>query len=165
VYWDMFNEARWVQFRSDRQAELKRRKDLEKATLDFFQPGEMQPERNHAFTGEKTYPMDFMHKKARVAERGGWFSFSLKVDSGNPMALAIHYWGGFTGSKTFDILVDGEKVATENISGKKDGQFIDIQYDIPAELTAGKQRITVRFQPHEGHRAGPIFGARTIRRS
>jgi DUF1680 family protein len=164
VYWDMFNEARWRQFQSDYQAELRRQKELEQATLDFFQPGEMQPERDHAFTGESIRVIDFMHKKARVADRGGWFSFELKVDPGSAMALVIHYWGGFTGSKTFDILVDGEKVATENISGKKDGQFVDIQYNIPVELTANKHQITVRFQPHEGHRAGPIFGARTIKR-
>jgi hypothetical protein len=164
VYWDMFNEARWRQFQLDRETELRRQKELEKATLDFFQPGEMQPERDHAFAGEDIRVVDFMHKKARVADRGGWFSFELGVDPSSAMALVIHYWGGFTGSKTFDILVDGEKVATEDISGKEDGQFIDIQYDIPAELTADKRQITVRFQPHQGHRAGPVFGARTIKR-
>ena len=78
------------------------------------------------------------------------------------MALVIHYWGGFTGSKTFDILVNGKKIATENISGKKDGQFIDIQYDIESELIANENKIIVMFRPHQGHRAGPIFGARTI---
>jgi DUF1680 family protein len=44
VYWDMFNEARW------------RQKESEQATLDFFQPGEMQPERDHAFAGENIRP-------------------------------------------------------------------------------------------------------------
>lgn len=78
------------------------------------------------------------------------------------MALVVHYWGGFTGSKTFDILVDGQKIATENISGKKDGEFIDVQYNIPAKLIADKKRIVVKFSPHDGHRAGPIFGARII---
>ena len=80
------------------------------------------------------------------------------------MVLVINYRGGFTGCKTSDILVNAEKVATENISGKKDGHFIDIHYDIPSELTANKHQITVKFQPHQGHRAGPIFRARTTRR-
>ena len=139
-------------------------KDEAWKTLDFFQPGEMQQERNHAFTGERIRVMDFRHKKARVADRGGWFSFELNVDSGSNMALVIHYWGGFTGSKTFDILIDGKKIVTENISGKKDGQFIDIQYDIDPGLISGKKKITVKFEPHEGNRGGPIFGARTIKR-
>ena len=62
------------------------------------------------------------------------------------------------------VLVDGKKVATENISGKKDGQFIDIYYPVESELSRDKNKILVRFEPHRGHRAGPIFGARTITR-
>ena len=80
------------------------------------------------------------------------------------MALVVDYWGGFTGSKTFDILIDGKKIATENIAGKMDGQFIDVQYDIESKLTANKNKINVTFKPHQGNRAGPIFGARTIMR-
>jgi hypothetical protein len=78
------------------------------------------------------------------------------------MALVIEYWGGFTGSKTFDILIDDTKIATENISGKKDGEFIDVQYTIPEEITGSRDRITITFAPHEGHRAGPFFYARTV---
>lgn len=162
VYWDLFNEQRWQQHQADLQAEIERQKELEQKTLDFFQPGETQPESAHNFTGERIRVVDFRHRKGRVADRGGWFSFEMQVDPTNEMALVIHYWGGFTGSKTFDILIDGEIVATENISGKKDGQFIDIQYDLPPELLASKDKITVRFQPHVGHRAGPFFGARII---
>jgi DUF1680 family protein len=164
IYWDMFDQERWHQFQLDYQAELRRQKELEKATLDLFQPGDSQSELDHTFIGKNARTFDFRHKKAIVAERDGWFSFNLNVDPEIHIALVFNYWGGFTGSKTFDILVDDEKVATENISGKKDGQFIDIQYDIPAELTANKHRITVKFHPHPGHRAGPIFAARTIKR-
>ncbi len=162
VYWDLFNEERWNQHQLEYQAELKRIKELEAKTIDFFQPGEMQEERNHNFEGEKIRVMDFRHQKARVADRGGWFSFELNVNPGKKAALVIHYWGGFTGSKTFDILINGQKIATENISGKKDGEFIDIEYSIPEEITYDRDKIKVRFQPHVGSRGGPIFGARTI---
>ena len=125
----------------------------------------MQPERDHNFTGEKLNILeDFKNRKARGSERGGWLSFDMKVIKNTPMVLVIEYWGGFTGSKTFDILVNDQKIATENISGKKDGTFIDIQYDLPEELTANKSKITIKFYPHEGHRAGPFFYARTIKR-
>ena len=67
-------------------------------------------------------------------------------------------------TKTFDILVNEQIISTENISGKKDGTFIDIQYDLPEELTANKSKITIKFDPHEGNRAGPFFYARTIKR-
>ncbi len=162
VYWDIFDEARWNQYQADYEAEQIRKKELEEKTIDFFQPGEMQAERDHAFHGERIRVMDFQHKKARVADRGGWFSFELMAQPERDIALVVHYWGGFTGSKTFDILVNGEKIATENISGKKDGEFIDVQYDFDSALVAENQKIQVRFEPHDGHRAGPIFGARTI---
>ena len=118
----------------------------------------------HNFKGDSVYVEEFKDRKARTANRGGWFSFDMRVMKGQPMALVAEYWGGFTGSKTFDILVDGQRIATENISSKADGKFIDVQYDIPEEYTANASVIHVKFQPHVGHRAGPLFGIRTIKR-
>jgi hypothetical protein len=163
VYFDIYSDEKWERHKIAYQEELKRKQELEESTYDAFQPGEMQPERDHNFAGEKLNMMeDFKNRKARGAERGGWLSFDMKVKRGSSMALVIEYWGGFTGSKTFDILVDGVKVATENISGKKDGEFIDVQYEIPSEIIDGKETITVKFDPHAGHRAGPFFYARTV---
>lgn len=165
IYFDIFNNQKWKVYQAEYQAELERKKKLEAMTFDSFQPGEMQPERDHNFTGDKlNLEENFRGRKARGAERGGWLSFDLKVMKGQPMALVIEYWGGYTGSKTFDILVNDVKIATENISGKADGKFIDVQYDIPDELTESNSLITVKFMPHEGHRAGPFFFARTIKR-
>lgn len=163
VYFDLFNEETWAAHQAAYQAELERKKALEAMTYDAFQPGEMQPERNHNFTGDSLNMMwDFRGRSARGAERGGWLSFDMKVDTKKAMTLVLEYWGGFTGSKTFDILIDGEKMATENISGKKDGSFLDVFYDIPTNLTAGKEKVTVKLDPHVGHRAGPFFYARTV---
>lgn len=164
VYFDLFNEKKWAAHQQAYQAEQERKKRLEAATFDAFQPGEMQPERDHNFQGDKlNIEENFQGRKARGAERGGWLSFEMNVEKSASMALVIEYWGGFTGSKTFDILVDGVVIATENISGKKDGEFLDVYYPIPENLTANTGRITVKFQPHEGHRAGPFFYARTVK--
>lgn len=163
VYFDFFNDAKWQAHQVAYQSEQERKSQLEAMTYDAFQPGEMQAERNHNFTGDKlNLTENFQNRKARGAERGGWLAFDMKVKKETPMALVIEYWGGYTGSKTFDILVNDVKIATENISGKKDGSFLDVQYDIPITLTANTDKITVKFAPHEGHRAGPFFFARTI---
>lgn len=165
VYFDLFNQARWEARQEAYEAERQRKKELEAMTFDAFQPGEMQQERDHHFEGDKLNIMeDFKGRKARGSERGGWLSFEMKVEKGTPMALILEYWGGFTGSKTFDILINGQKVATENISGKQDGAFIDVSYDIPTDITDNNDRITVKFAPHMGHRSGPFFYARTVRR-
>ncbi len=164
VYWDIFTDESWKTYKESFQAERERKKKLEALTYDYVQPGEMQPERDHNFKGDSVYIETMKDRKARVANRGGWFSFDMKVMTGQPMALVVEYWGGYTGGKTFDILVNGEKIATENISGKKDGEFIDVRYNIPEALTLSTNSITVKFVGHPGSRTGPVFGIRTIKR-
>lgn len=75
----------------------------------------------------------------------------------------MEYWGGYSGSKTFDIIVEDQKIAAENITNKAPGKFIDVAYKIPEELYRGKKKVLVQFIPHDGHRAGPVFTTRTIR--
>lgn len=164
VYFDLFTEKRRQEYKQQNWEAEEKAKKLEALTFDGFQPGEMQTERNHNFKGDKLNLIpDFKGKKARSAERGGWMSFDMKVMMAEPMVLVMEYWGGYTGSKTFDILVDGNKIATENITGKKDGEFINVYYNIPFELTKNKEKVTIKLDPHVGHRAGPFFYARTIR--
>ena len=165
VYLDLFNQAAWEERQAAYDSERERKRLLEAVTFDRFQPGEMQPERDHHFDGEKLMlEENFRGRKARGADRGGSLTFTMKTPTTGPIGLVLEYWGGYTGSKTFDIVVNGETIATENISGKADGKFIDVQYDIPQSLTVGKEEITVTLQPHVGHRAGPFFFARTITR-
>lgn len=163
VYFDLFTEKGWEERQAEYKAEEERMKKIAAATIDFVQPGEMQPERNHKFTGEKTYPDHFRERACRES-RGGWFSFEMKVIPDRPVSLLVEYWGGFPGARTFDILVNDKIIATENISGKKEGQFINISYDIPGELTQGKKLVIVRFRAHEKNSAGPVFGVRTVRK-
>jgi Uncharacterized protein conserved in bacteria len=163
IYWDMFNEQEWEAKKAEYNADLERIKSLKEAEIDFVQPGEMQPERNHNFKGDKSSTGSFKERGSRDS-RGGWFSFDLKTTINSPVALVVDYWGGFPGAKTFDILVNNKIIATENISNKKDGQFISIQYDIPEECLKGRSKVTIKFQAKPGNMAGPVFGVRTIRK-
>ena len=164
VYFDLYNQEKWKEHLAAVKAKQEQKKKLEKMTYDLFQPGNKQSEKKHNFKGFRTYIKDFKNRQSRVGGRGGWFSINLKVMKQQPMALVVEYWGGFTGSRTFDILVNDKKIATENISGKKDGNFIDVQYDIPRNLTIDNEKLLVTFKPHPGNRAGPIFKVRTIKR-
>lgn len=163
VYFDMFDNESWKKHQAEYQRKLEQKKKLEKATIDFFQPGEMQPERNHNFRDENTYVGEHKNRKFREADRGGWFSCEMKINKNEPAKLVVEYWGGYTGDKTFDIIVEDQIITTENISNKKPGEFIDVIYAIPDNLLTGKEKITVKFLPHEGHRAGPVYGLRTIK--
>ncbi|MBN1188079.1 MAG: glycoside hydrolase family 127 protein [Bacteroidales bacterium] len=162
VYWDLFTEERWTAQQEEYQRKQAYQKELENKTIDFFQPGEMQPERDHKFICEQGWAGVHNGKKFREADKT-WMSFVMKTDPKIKITLVVEYWGAFPGSKTFDILIDEAKIATENISNMNDGFFEYIEYPIPAELTKGKSKVTVKFDPHVGHRAGPIFGVRTIK--
>ena len=164
VYWDIFNQKEWLKHQREYTAEIEKQKKLEEMTYDFFQPGEMQQERDHNFKGEKVEIYELQNRKSRVANRKGWFSFDMRVMKGVSMTLVVEYWGGYTGDKTFDILVNDNKIATQNISSIKDGSFLNKYYDIPDALTVSENYITIKFMPQIGHRAGPIFSARTIKR-
>jgi len=163
IYWDMFTESAWKTRETEYFAEQERKKKIREAQLDFVPPGEMQPERDHNFKGERTSPGSFKERANRES-RGGWFSYDLKSNADVPVALVVDYWGGFPGAKTFDILINDKVLATENISDKKDGQFITIQYDIPEEFSRGRFKLNVKFKAHENNMAGPVFGVRIIKR-
>ena len=163
IFWDTYTDEEWKASQEAYALELERKIELDHRTIDLFRIGEMQPERDHKFKEKDTWVEEYRHRKARTADRGGWFSFEMDVGSSDPVSLSVEYWGGFTGSKTFDILVDGRVIATENIANKAPGKFIDVSYQIPGDLLIEKEKVEVKFTPHQGHRAGPVFTVRTVR--
>lgn len=164
VYFDLFTETDWNEREAEYRAKQEAQAKMERMTIDFFQLGEMQPERDHAFTGEKMFNDEFKQKRYRQADRGGWMSFEMGVYAGQPMALVFEYWGGFPGAQKFDILVNDTKVATENVSMVKPGEFFYKQYDLPDQLTVNGGKVKVKLVPHDGNRSAAIFSARTIKR-
>jgi DUF1680 family protein len=164
VYWDLFTPQQWVLREADYKAELERARELEARTIDFAQPGEMQPEREHNMQGERTEAGEHEGRKWRHARDGGWVSFDLKVLPEQPVSLVSTYWGSETGARSFDILIDGVKIAAQSLHNDKPGKFFEVTYAIPEELTRGKTKITVRFQARASNTAGGFFGLRVVRR-
>jgi hypothetical protein len=87
----------------------------------------------------------------------------MKVPSDRPVSLTVTYWGGDSNNRAFDILVDGRKIARQKLTASKPGKFMDVTYAVPAGLTKGKQKVTVKFQAHPGRIAGGVFGCRIVR--
>lgn len=162
VYWDEFTPAQWRGKEADYQASLAREKALAARTVDLINPGEEQNERDHGLKGDNTQAGDFGGRKWRHAPDGGWFSYLVKVSPDQPVSLAVTYWGSDAG-RVFDVLVDGEKIATQRLGNDKPGQFFDEIYRLPEALVRGKERVTVKFQAHAGSTAGGVFGLRVLR--
>lgn len=100
----------------------------------------------------------------RHAAGGEGWSWDLKVLPDAPMVLVCTYWGDDVPPRTFDILVGDRVVATQSLNRDKPGQFFDVEYPIPEDLTKGKEKITVRFRPHDNNIAGGVFECMTKKR-
>jgi len=158
VYFKRFTDAGWEKEKTAFAAEQARLADLAARSVDVMHLGEMQPERDHGLSSELSYPVVYRGRNGRDARSGGFFQFRMKVKPG-PLVLEATYWGDER-KRAFDILVDGQKVATQELEALQPGRFIDIDYPVPERLTRGKESVTVRFEPHAGHTAGPVFGVR-----
>ena len=163
VYWDVFSPEQWQEKEQAYKAELIREKELQARTVDQVQPGQRQNERDHNLQGEKTTSGVFSDRRWRHATEGGWFSYDVKVLPDQPQELCVTYWGGDSGNRIFDILIDGVKIATERLENNRPGKFYDAVYPTPESITKGKEKITVKFQAQPGAWAGGIFGVRILR--
>jgi hypothetical protein len=153
----------WKQLETERRAEAARLAALQARTVDFCQPGEGASEGAHNVQSEGSGTGNYRDHPWRHAPNG-WFSYELAVLPEIPLDLVITYWGSDYGARTFDVLVDGVRIATHNLHNNLPEKFYDEVVPLPAELTAGKQRITVRFQAHPGNTAGGAFGVRIVKR-
>lgn len=161
VYWDQFTPAEWRQKEQAFAADMEKRRALEARTVDSVNPGEEQNERDHNLQGEKTNAGDFGDHFYRDAADFGWFSWDLKVLPSVAQDLVLTYWGGDRGRR-FDILIDGEKLATQRLNAAHDGAYFDQSYALPAPLTAGKEKITLRLQGTNTW-VGGVFGVRIVK--
>jgi len=162
VYWRVYRrgseEHRRAQAAKESQAKRFARR------VDHVEIGERVSESDHQLKGEQTQSGSHLGYHWRHATDGAWFSYQLKVQPEEDMVLWCRYWGDEGGQRTFDVLVDGQKIATQTLFKDKPGEFFEVEYPIPPEMISGKQVVTVRFQASRGNFAGGIFGCEMLKR-
>jgi DUF1680 family protein len=162
VYWDLFTPATWAVQQERYKEDRVKAQELEDRTIDRLRLGEMQPERDHSFTGENLHSGEAHGRQWRSTEDGGYFSFVMKVDSSAANTIVCSYWGDDHRGRIFDIQVDGQTIATQDLGSFKQSKFYDISYPVPQELVKGKQSVTVKLVARSAHNGvGPVSG--TIR--
>ena len=142
-------------------AQRDRERKLALATVAFVQPGEMQPERDFHQQGEGTSPDRVMGRPGRRGTK--WFSFDLPVDLSRPMALVVTYSSDEWRKRTFEILVDGQRVGEQVLEMRGPSRFFEVEYALPSALVQGKRKVTVRFQATGGNEIAAVYGIRMIR--
>ncbi len=164
IFWDLADETEWRELEARYEAIMEERRVLEARTIDFFQPGDIAHERRHYFEGPQSTAHRFRDRTYRVTLSNGWFSFRMKVDPARPNALKLEYWGGgYRREKSFDIMVEGTRIASEDITEARGDRFFHVDYDIPLELTRGKTEVEVRVSAQARRIGGPVYGVRTVR--
>jgi DUF1680 family protein len=163
TYFSKYNDAEWAEAQVTYKAEQARLKDEAARSVDVMHLGEMQPERDHNLKSEISYPVIYRGRQGRDARTLGFFSFEMKTQRDGkdvgPLILQATYWGS-ENNRVFDILVDGVAIAHERLTGRQPGAWIDVDYPIQVELTKGKAKVTIKFDPKEGKTAGPVFGVK-----
>jgi len=164
VYWDYFTNDDWTRRQKEYEAEKKRAYEIDQRTIDIMRIGEMQPERDHNLKASETsYVSDALGRMGREARSGGFFEFDMTVLGDTPASLLCTYIGDDR-NRAFDLMVDGNVIATQELPGGTTGRFFDVEYKIPAELTKGKSKVIVRVQGHANKTAGRVFGCRILKR-
>lgn len=112
------------------------------------------------FQGEHTSFGVFQGRHWRDAAPNGWFSYRVAIPAQQGLSLICTYWGGEATRREFDILVEGQPIATQVLLNNQPGQFFDVAYPLPDALLHGRQFVTVRFQGRNGGQAGGVFNLR-----
>jgi len=164
VYWDLFTPSEWEVKAAEYAAERERQRKLELATIAYAQPGEIQTERDYNYHGADDARITRV--EGRLGRRArSWFSFDLPVEPSHSMALVVTYYSAERrrGPARFEILVDNQRIAEQEIARSSPARFFDVEYAIGASLVEGKKKVNVRFQAIEGNSVAGVFGIRMIR--
>lgn len=144
---------------------------LEGRTIDRLVPGQQQPEVDHDMKQTNTTSGVANGESYRAGGScsggtGATLSYVLSTDDESDLSLWVRYWGNETTcSRTFDLLVDGQKIATENLVNKwRKNEFVNVEYPLSNAATSGKKTITVTFQTTTGT-LGNLYGVRLLRKT
>jgi hypothetical protein len=82
------------------------------------------------------------------------------------MALVATYYSADrrTSPASFEILVDGQRIAGQEVPRTDPGRFYDVTYVVPPELVQGKTAVTVKFQAKTGSQVAAVYGLRMVRK-
>lgn len=165
IYYLTMTPSDYVGYQENLRAEEAARLALDDRTIDAVQPGEQQPEVDHQMKSENSTKGNFEGEPWRNASNGGFFEYTMNTEGRTDLSLMIRYWGNETErNRSFDILVDGETIASEKLFRKWNKQeFIDVVYALPETLLKDKKTVTVRFQSAASTTAGGIFHVRLVR--
>lgn len=165
TYWDLLTPSEWEAKRAEFGREAERLRRLDAATVAEVKPANRASEAQFHYEGGKDATVQRMSGRFGRASRSA-FSYQLPVEAGHPMALVATYYSADrrTSPASFEILVDGQRIAEQEVPRTDPGRFYDVTYDVPAGLVQGKPAVTVKFQSKTGSQVAAVYGLRMVRK-
>lgn len=160
VYFRRLTPAQWSEAEPRLVAEAKVRADIRDRTVDIIRFGEQQPEVDHALKASPgTQDTGNLTVRSRILNKGA-IAFQMATAPA-PLTLQVTY-DGAARNKAFQILVEGQEVARETLSGDRTATLNVKTYALPQVLTDGKRKVTVTFEM-AANQWTAIFEARMFR--
>ncbi len=129
---------------------------------DYVLPGNAQSESQHLVESSNSGTGNFAGSTWRDAD-GGWFSYRLATKGVKSASLLCSYWGSDSGNRTFDVLVNGTKIATQTLQNDDPTHFFTVTYVIPPALLTKGDTVRVEFRAASGKVAGGLFGVALLK--
>jgi DUF1680 family protein len=163
AYWDVLTPAENVARLRALDEERERLRRLEAATLVYFAPSTDEAvERVHNQQGEQS---SVVHTDGRAGRRASkWFSYDLPLGDRPPDALVVSYNRDNRRARSFEVIVEGQTLASEKFDFDSASRFFDREYALPPALVQGRTRLTIRFQSTGTLEVAPVYGLRLIAR-
>ena len=162
AYWDLLTPAELTVRARELAEERERMRALEAATIAFVPIGDREGEKKFNQQGVETSVIRSDGRSGRRAIQ--WFSYDLPLNGQTIVTLAATYNSDQRRPRSFDVIVDGQKLASETQPQNSVSKFYEKEYAIPAELMRHKEKLTVRFEATNGLEVTPVFGVRLLKR-
>jgi DUF1680 family protein len=159
VYLPLYMDAEWEKERATFEAARREKAALEARTIDLLQPGEADQERTHDLSSNFSEFWQYGGRGMRDAWWGDGHFVEASMKVGGANALRVLYWGEDV-NKDFAILVDGKELTREQRKAEPSKHFVAVEYPLSAALTAGKDKVRVRFETRGTD--APFYELRTV---
>ncbi|MFT3787307.1 MAG: glycoside hydrolase family 127 protein [Tepidisphaeraceae bacterium] len=163
LYWDLLTPAQWADRQATYAAQENAAQALAKATVSYFQPGEMQTERDFSFqadTGSQPTRDD-----GQPGRRGGtWWSIEAPIDPDEPVAVIVYARLPIDARPSFSLSFNDTPVEGEP-STHMDGTsgLTDVVFKLPKDLTREVKRARLKLHSTDGKPLPTMVGVRVVR--
>jgi DUF1680 family protein len=162
AYWDVLTPAELTVRARELNDERARIRTLESATISSVAIGDRESEKKFNQQGVETSVIRSDGRSGRRAIQ--WFSYDLPVNGQTMVTLVATYNSDQRRPRSFDVIVNGQTLASESQPQSSVSKFYEKEYVIPADVLRHQEKLTVRFEARNGLEVTPVYGVRLISR-